>query len=387
MLIYTSKDSLYFGINNSDQIKLYGYIITFLATIYLLSKAGFARTINKVRGLLLPISLLVLLTAIVNSDTSIKYSYELMLLLLCGAIAVCTNFSILKVVFTDVIYLISVCSLVVFFVSIFVPSLLGPFPTVYSEMMVPYKFCFLASTFSPELGVYRNLGIFREPGVFIVYLNLAILFELFSQKVNFKKVIVFLITILTTMSTAGYIVVAFLLLSYFLYGDNENTKQKRLLVFSVIVIALVAISQFGLDMFQEGVFGKLGYDNESTASRTRSFTTNITIWLSGISSCLFGIGYTFIEREYSNFVDLRYGGGSNTNTMFKILAVHGIFYFSIIYYFTLKFCRTYFKKVFIVAIVSIIMLQSNEDLIVSFITYLIPVYGYIRMSNYESLTN
>ena len=57
-----------------------------------------------------------------------------------------------------------------------------------------------------DFGYIRNAGPFWEPGVFVVFLNIALFFNLFIKKKFFERTnILFIVCIITTFSTSGYI--------------------------------------------------------------------------------------------------------------------------------------------------------------------------------------
>lgn len=389
LLIYSSKDSCFFGVNNIGMIKNIGYVITFISALYLIFKAGLSTIFTTTGKYLRPLILLVLLTLLVNMDFSIKFFYEILLFLSCGAIACLVPFKQFKLLYSDILVVLAISSLVVYALNIAAPQTLYLFPIHHNEMMYPFRFCVISVVTNPEYGIDRNFGIFREPGVYIVYLCLAILFELFSEKVNFKRVVLFIITILSTFSTAGFLVAGFIFAAFLFFSKNASTKQRVGFAGIVAVLFIVILLNNGSDLIYNNVFGKLFYENDSTASRTGSIYTNLNMWLQNIGTIIWGNGYTFVENEFSHFVEVVRGGANNTNTIFKMLAVHGVIYTTIIYALTYKFCRTYFKSISIFAIIALFMLQSNEDLIVSFHTYLLPFYAIAFNKNrtYESFTN
>ncbi|OYP46500.1 O-antigen ligase family protein, partial [Prevotella sp. P4-119] len=280
-----------------------------------------------------------------------------------------------KVLYTDILFVLATCSLVFHVLNIIYPSLLDVFPIHYNEGGYPFRFCILSVTTTPEFSLIRNWGIFREPGVYIFYLNLGLVFELFSDRINFKKVICFLIAIVTTLSTAGFIVAAGVISSFLIFSKHANRKQ-RWTFFTIILIGTIYVVTSGyFDSIYGMVFGKLFYENDSTASRTGSFVTNINMWLQNFGTIILGQGYTFVENEFSKYQSLAIGGENNTNTVFKMLAVHGIVYTSIIYGLTYRFCAKKYGYLGYLILLFILMLQSNEDLTVSFHTYLLAFYA------------
>ena len=91
--------------------------------------------------------------------------------------------------------------------------------------------------------VFRNCGPFWEPGAFQGFVNLAIIIELLGNKVRDKKwnlrMSIFVVTIITTYSTGGYIVLA-LNFIYYLISDKELDKTNKIVIFGLFsIVALV----------------------------------------------------------------------------------------------------------------------------------------------------
>jgi len=85
-----------------------------------------------------------------------------------------------------------------------------PLPLVTNINNVNYYNGFIAFAFA-GYGVDRNTGIFWEPGIFSSFLILALVFVILDSPVKRKRfsvaidVILFAIGIVTTNSTAGYL--------------------------------------------------------------------------------------------------------------------------------------------------------------------------------------
>ena len=82
-------------------------------------------------------------------------------------------------------------------------------------------------------GLPRNSGPFWEPGAFGGYLTLGIAFELILYRKMSRRVLVFLIALITTFSTAGYMAVTVFFLIYFIF--LETNKKRKLLIFPAIL--------------------------------------------------------------------------------------------------------------------------------------------------------
>lgn len=383
-LIYSSKDTCYFGVNISSSIKFVSYIVTLLASLYLISQSRW-KDLSKVLVPYIPIlCMLISFTILFNFDLSIKYGYEILMFVTCGAIVCILPFEKFKYVYLNIIFLLAIVSVAIYIVSIVSPALLNVFPIQHNENGFPFRFCILSVVTDPEYGMIRNYGIFREPGVYIVYLCIGLIFELFSiEKIRIKRIMVLLVAICTTLSTAGFIVTGFMLF-IFVFMSRKSTVKQKIYFASIVLIGLLMMARYiDFKEINEVVFGKLFTENDSTASRTGSIYTNLNMWLSSLSATLIGVGFTFVENEFKRFVVGSIGGGNNTNTIVKMLAVHGVFYVGIIYSLMFKFCRRYFKNISFIIMIALLMLQSNEDLIVSFHTYLLPIYALANKKMYN----
>lgn len=90
-----------------------------------------------------------------------------------------------------------------------------------------------------EFGIYRNAGIFHEPGAFAFWINFAILIYLFRGESFFSAKNMFMILVLlTTISTAGYIQFFVIGLAFFLSTSRYNVFFK----YAVLIAFLLASS-------------------------------------------------------------------------------------------------------------------------------------------------
>lgn len=81
----------------------------------------------------------------------------------------------------------------------------------------------------------RNCGPFWEPGAFQGFVNLALFFEIVSSRVFSRNALIYIITIFTTLSTGGYVVM-FVLISYLIL---QSKKVSFLTKFIFLTIALL----------------------------------------------------------------------------------------------------------------------------------------------------
>ncbi len=90
--------------------------------------------------------------------------------------------------------------------------------------------------------VFRNSGMFWEPGAYQGYLNLAIAFLLLIQDFKNKKLCLLILScaLLTTFSTTGYIAYGFILIFYVLYFANLSRLRRSFLFIGLLGLCVFA---------------------------------------------------------------------------------------------------------------------------------------------------
>lgn len=139
---------------------------------------------------------------------------------------------------------------------------------------------------------YRNCGMFWEPGGYQIYLNLALLFvicrpELFckQKKELIKYIILFSVTILTTLSTTGFLCFA-VVLAIGVLNSNHDRKLKRNLMFIIVLAAIgLALVESNLGIIENKLI------NGEGSFSTRSNDTQVTFELA-LTRPVFGYGFT-----------------------------------------------------------------------------------------------
>lgn len=124
-------------------------------------------------------------------------------------------------------------------------------------------------------GILRNQGYFREPGVFQIFLLLALVLLLFNNDTKTKKqkifesikVSIIVVSTITTMSNVGIPCLIFILLIYLVVNKKNKNKYLFVLCFLLIIIILISIITKNkiYDIFIERVFDTLN-KNENMGS-------------------------------------------------------------------------------------------------------------------------
>jgi hypothetical protein len=85
----------------------------------------------------------------------------------------------------------------------------------------------------------RNPGPFWEPGIFSIFIILALLFNVVQQRnLKGRTNVLFIVSVLTTLSTAGYLGLFFVIFFYFL--SNSRVRFKFLYVLITAFVAVYA---------------------------------------------------------------------------------------------------------------------------------------------------
>ena len=292
--------------------------------------------------------------------------------------------------FIDVMYFLCIVSLLCFAAFILFPSLNSKF-SVIGKMGDKYSNLYIFS----YRNNFRNQGMFWEPGAFQTFINLAIMFELSSKNIRKSRLIVFLITILTTFSTTGYACTLYLVLVYALdfkvHKKNKNRIRYMFLFFGVLLFVFMSFwGDLLLSVSSNSTFGKLisffgnkeyllesGNRLSSASIRYFSIVKPIAVFF---ENPILGCGYNGLSEKIWN-----YTFGMNTCTFINYFAVYGLAYGVIM-------LVGYFKNVKILngsnnpfrnflLFVFMFLITSTEDYVNNSFFLLLVLYGYSCSEN------
>ena len=255
------------------------------------------------------------------------YIYKFALLLFAFFAAELIDIKTFARCFDQVMFVLAMISLICFALELIDHKIFSFAPRVYNSVGYGFQnlFFYIQSDagFSP-----RNYGIYREPGVYQMFLIVALLFEsYFFEKLRLAKIVVFSITLFTTLSTTGIIAYAVWVLLILAKRGTFTRKRKLWIVFGGLLLGLIAAAVFHAQigrLIQE-VFGKMVSKNASYMAREASVTLNIRLWL---TSPVFGVGIYDIEPAFKEMAFQVYGQriDCNTNLLLLQFAVHGTLY-------------------------------------------------------------
>ena len=367
IIIFISNDTLTFGTNEDNKYIIFKYIVYFLLTFFLLIKSNIKIITLKSTLYLYLIIISIFLTSLIHLDFRGGYVYQIWIVFLSFLIAKSLNIEEFSVMFNRFIFILSIISILVFIVAISFDWLLDYVPVHVNVIGVEFRNLYIAAVYK-GVGLIRNTSIFREPGVFMIYLLLGIIFELFySAKINKKHIFIFFIALFTTFSTAAFIILFLVVIGYLLKRDKINfIKNKSTIIFFVVIVILIL--SFYPEIYLR-IFSKLDSESVSYGSltaRVASIVVNFYIFvINPVVGCgLSNYGDLFTTYSMQHFGIPLNAAGQSTNSFMSIFATYGFLYGSIIIYSFLSLTKKFSKNVFIqiILFLSLMMMFSNEDM-------------------------
>jgi hypothetical protein len=227
----------------------------------------------------------------------------------------------------------------------------------------------------------RNFGPFWEPGAYQLFLNWAIFYELRNpSKLQKKDIILFIVTIMTTMSTGGFIIL-FLILCYYPLSLSTGRASFQRLVLVVLVsisVAAGAYMTFSSSLGQD-VFAKVESLQDSPDEKTSSNVSAYTRYYSTYAnieaikkSPIFGTGINGLKNEIGISYDLT----SNTNSVLAMPATFGILA-GLLYLYLFILCAFHKDRKLLLSVLFLTILLAmfcTENLLASLIFWIFLFY-------------
>lgn len=212
-----------------------------------------------------------------------------------------------------------------------------------------YLFYYLSQIVVKHTIIYRNMGFFWEPGVLAVHMNILLFLSLYHKKNKFG-IIISTLTIFTTFSTMGLIV---LILNYIPIFINYLKKKPLLIPFIII------LSIYPAKFIADNIHHKFVNNKGSTISRFSDINTSIFIIN---QNPILGIGFNELKfEEYRNQLlsaqekNITVGHSGNSNGFADIFVKYGLIFTFVFIAFFYRFARLFNKKnlLFLVCILNL----------------------------------
>ncbi|SNU03302.1 hypothetical protein SAMN06298211_101488 [Prevotellaceae bacterium MN60] len=370
LLIYTSEDTMLFGTFGSPIYNALKYLVLVGVSCYMLYSIPPVK-----KDVFAPVLLLLglfVISAMMSGWLKFGFIYNIILILAGLIYANRYSLSFFRIAYCRIIEFLSVYSLIIYFVNLFIPSLLSIFPLEYNVVGNEFRNTIFSVTFSSL--PFRNFGIFREPGVFMVYINIALFLEWFSKESNLKRIFIYVLTLLTTVSTGGFIIGAVI----YAGGAIYRRQTKNILVALPLIILAYYIAMEGDNIYSSLLLDKVADGGTGT---TEVRLASIYVPLQIFMNSPLGVGPDVFNQLFPIYSGKLYGemfdGDLATATFFKQLAVNGIlvcaFYFiAFVRFIRRGYSSTYLRILFFVVL---FLALINEDMRASLLFNLMVAYG------------
>lgn len=336
-------------------------------------------------------SFIVLLSFILCNEKSLNvYSYINFIVMIFSSYLLCksTTFKEFGRFFVKILSIICIISLIFYFLLFNTNYAYGTQLDIQQNyIMQNYLFLYydfgngLPGTLAASASD-RNMAIFWEPGVFGTILLIGLVFELFflKEEKSYYRCILFAISLLTTFSTAAFIVVPFVIYFSFFEIKQVNLKKQLLLVGAAIGILFLG---FSIWYFQDKIFS----DSFSLITRLNSLFYHLQVM---IRSPFLGVGPVSANRMYFEISNGQVDAA--TSTIGYFLSGFGLFF--IIFIIILVLSPLFRKdlswpgKLFLACFILILFEKENQvNIFISFAFILMFTFDSIKFKweNKENL--
>ncbi len=336
LLLLLMSGSVYFSLDYPKETRI--LLIVSVLTLLLIQIVKNRLIFNK-RSLfkLLVFALFISINFLFNIENGLKLNNLLYLIVLMTCVYIIKENVILENVkssYIQVMKWLCFISIVCYFLSMIISPNIFPF---YKEKLLGVDVFYYTFYHSWGWGVgsSRNSSLFWEPGAFQAYINLAILILVFEKDniVNKRRYyIVFLIALLTTQSTTGYILTSVIIL-YAVFTSKIKIRSAliKMIVVILVLVGVIYISNSKVisDKFQE--------DNTSYIVRNKDLIESVEIIK---QYPIQGVGY-LSDKQYSILKEKDIA--KNSNGLLNFIMQFGLLIFMVYICFLYKGIKSFFK--------------------------------------------
>jgi hypothetical protein len=365
--IIVSSGSLYFMVLNMTTCMI---ILALIAFMYLIMYFRISSTNLKVFFFIL---CLLTLDYIFNIENGFSAKDAAILLIRLSSLMIiqsCITADNFKRLYIKIMVIYAVVSLVCFFYVTILSHNTLPFLKISSNNINGFIYTFYYTLGWTNIGIFnRNAGFFWEPGGYQIFINVALLFLISDQNISFGKkekwnifsLVILVITIISTLSTTGYICFALVILYALLIKRKRSLNIKlKILVLLSIVALFIAENYLGV------ISNKIGNIHSSYSTRSNDTIEGYKVVL---NSPVWGFG--FFNTIQSSML-AQYGIINNSNGFAGLVISIGI-PLSLLYLYTFyKRTKVLLQAKGFLALIAmcIFLLFFNSEDVISFTFFL-----------------
>lgn len=368
LMVVLMSGTAFFTLLN-DKICLVILAIGTLAVLY------FKKYISKYNIIVFcMLSILILLNSLINisNHISIVKLGSLLLKLFCTMI-ICSNIDkkTFKRFYINIIEVMCIISLICFSLSYIIQF--KQFPLYRYQIISGQYFMFsFYHTWGWQTAFNRNAGMFWEPGAFEIYINIALIFLLDNNSIEKKdifKVVLFIITIITTKSTTGYLVLLLVLIYMIAINLRKIIKEKdKKITYAVIAIVLFSCCLIYLN--KNVIINKISGSNASYNIRMRDLYVT-----SSLISNKPLVGYGYYSEKYINLL-AHYNIINNSNGLLYFCGMFGLIILVIFFILMNKNFKNILDKFSPILFMAIIIIMYLSEYVILMPFFMLFLYKF-----------
>lgn len=235
--------------------------------------------------------------------------------------------------YVNIITIISIISLICFGIYMFNPKLINKL----SYEIQAWDTVFVISpfyTWGKKVSLYqRNAGPFWEPGAYQAFIMIGMIMIIcYKDKIKNSKLkfIILLVTLLTTQSTAGYILLGLLVVTFwgdilevFTYERDKVLSQKSILILPLVCVVIFFIIFYIIN--SDKIINKFDENNASFSIRSGDICKSLQL-ISEKPFFGYGSGEERLLRE--NSIGIKH----NSVGLLSLIYTYGMIFFAIYIY-------------------------------------------------------
>ena len=311
-----------------------GIIIAFITLYMVLKKKLIFKLEKKMLVILMVLLFCIALSGAINGFEFVFDFWVVLMLFLAVVICSIIDYYDFWIAYVDVMVALGFISAVIFILYQLVPRAFFMFSNYIWHGNILMKNCFICAL-QVDTHFRRNFGVFYEPGMFSVFLVLALYFSLFRLKFDIKKTAALLVALATTLSTNGYICAVGLIMAFLLKKGLPKRARDEIILLSAIGLLVVVIFlsnntsafHFLVDKLTEINFKKSVSPSISGSGNER-WRSVVYAWGAFLSNPIVGIGYVGWCHVFNSIIA--------TATTINWFGIYGIIYGLLMNYFYLK---------------------------------------------------
>src|SRR5690554_924227 len=290
-----------------------------------------------------------------------------------------------------IIYKLTVISIPIFILNYLFPDIFNSLKPIFepitsevfyrkeAQNMYWYSF-FYTNTGREEI---RNSGFMWEPGAYAMMLILAIIYNWISASIIInKRIMIYIIAIITTFSTAGFLALSILIIAFTIYS-------KKVYLIGITVVALIHINLYMssfdflipkveryIEEFDNNIQYQQGYSDRLEVNRYLYFFITLD------KASEFPIGHGVLEDKYSYNSHIKIVGVNGLGDVLMMWGWIGLTFVVISVY---RFCKTPTNSKYITTLLAISILVTffSNPVENNLILFLVVLTPFIKLKKYK----